>query len=642
MHQTIGVLAHVDAGKTTFSEQLLYHTEAIRKRGRVDHQDAFLDGHDIEKARGITVFADQAAFQFNGTDYTLIDTPGHVDFSPEMERAIGVMDAAVVLVSAADGVEGHTETVWELLAAHNVPAFLFINKTDREGADPQAALEEIRSSLSEDVFLLDGGLTPELAEWIAERDEDLLERFVEDRYDETVWLRAMKKMTAERRIFPALSGSALKDDGVTDFLGWLDRLTSADWDHNAPFSARVYKIRHDSGGQRVTFLKILSGRLAVRDELHLHVDPEKITQIRRYSGHKFTVQESAAAGELIAVTGLTDARAGGLIGADGPPIGFDLVPSLSASVRFDPAIPAADMLGHFRKLDAEDPSLSVLWDEPSREIRVRVMGKIQLDVLREVVKERFGAEISFSEPSILYKETIRSAVTGYGHFEPLRHYSEVHLRIEPGRSGSGISFKSECHPNDLAPGYQHLVGQALTEKPHRGILAGAPLTDLAITLLTGRAHNEHTSGGDFREASLRALRQGLEKADNVLLEPVYEVKVKVSSELMGRVLSDLQQAHGRFDPPETDGASTLITGRVPVATFMDYPATFASFTNGKGMLSLRPGGDEPCHNAQEVIGRIAYDKDADPEYSSSSIFCAKGKGYAVPWDEAEDAMHLLK
>ncbi|WP_076759851.1 GTP-binding protein [Edaphobacillus lindanitolerans] len=641
MHRTIGVLAHVDAGKTTFSEQLLYHTEAIRRRGRVDHRDAFLDSHEIEKNRGITVFADQAVFQYNGTDYTLIDTPGHVDFSPEMERATGVMDAAIVIVSAADGVEGHTETVWELLGKQGVPAFLFLNKTDREGADPQQVLTGIRSSLSEDAFLLDDGLTSELAEWIAERDEELLERFVDDRYDEEVWIAAMRRMIAERRIFPVMTGSALKDTGIVEFLGWLDLLTETAWDQDAPFAARVYKIRHDDSGQRVTFLKLLAGRLSVRDEFTLHGEAEKITQIRRYNGHRYEARDAAYAGELIAVTGLSGAHAGEIMGGAGSRAGFTLIPSLSASVRFDPSIPATDMLGHFRKLDAEDPSLSVVWDESSREIRVRVMGKIQLDVLKEVVKERFGTEISFGEPSILYKETIRSAVNGYGHFEPLRHYSEVHLRIEPAGRGTGISFESECHPNALAPGYQNLVGQTLTEKPHRGILAGAPLTDLKITLTNGRAHNEHTAGGDFREASLRALRQGLEKADNVLLEPVYDVKAKVSPDQMGRVLSDIQQAHGRFEAPEQAGGAALIKGRVPVATFMDYPAAFASFTNGKGTLSLRPGGYEECHNTEDVIGHAGYDKDADPEYSSSSVFCAKGKGYTVPWDEAEEAMHLL-
>ena len=642
MFKTIGILAHVDAGKTTFSEQLLYHMEAIRTRGRVDHQDAFLDSHDIEKNRGITVFADQAVFRHNGTEYTLIDTPGHVDFSPEMERAIRVMDAAILVVSAADGVEGHTETVWDLLRKHGVPTFIFINKTDREGADRETALTEIRKSLSEDAVLLDDGLTPDVIEWLAERDEALLEHYLEEGFDEEVWIRAMRRMTGSGRIFPAGSGSALKDVGITGFFSRLDRLSGGTPNGAAgPLAARVYKIRHEEGGQRITFLKLTGGRLAVRDEVLIAGEPQKVTQIRKYSGHKYTVQDTAVSGELVAVMGLTGLEAGDPLGAETGRAPFSLTPSLSAAVRFADSIHPKDMLAHFMQLDAEDPSLSVTWDEPAREIRVHVMGLIQLDVLKEVVLDRFGADITFGEPSILYKETVRSSVRGYGHFEPLRHYAEVHLGISPAERGTGIAFRSDCHPNELAPGYQNLVGQVLTEKPHRGLLTGSPLTDLNITLITGRAHNEHTSGGDFREASLRALRQGLEKADNILLEPVYDVKIKVSTGLMGRVLNDIRKAHGQFGDPETEADTVRITARVPVATFMNYPAEFASFTNGKGAITLRPGGYEECHNTEEVAERTGYDKDADPDYSSSSIFCAKGKGYSVPWHEAEAAMHLL-
>ncbi|MGM9922131.1 MAG: GTP-binding protein [Bhargavaea sp.] len=642
MFKTIGILAHVDAGKTTFSEQLLYHTEAIRTRGRVDHKDAFLDSHAIEKNRGITVFADQAVFRYNGTEYTLIDTPGHVDFSPEMERAIRVMDAAILVISAADGVEGHTETVWDLLRKHRVPTYLFINKTDREGADREAALTGIRQSLSEDVILLDDGLAPDVIEWVAERDEALLERYLEDGFDEEVWIDAMRRMTESGRIFPAGSGSALKDVGVTEFFAWLDRLSG--WDRaepGGPFAARVYKIRHDEGGQRITFLKMTGGRLSVRDEIRIAGEPRKVTQIRKYSGHKYTVQDTANPGELVAVMGLSGIEAGEPLGAETGRASFSLTPSLSAAVQFGDSIHPKDMLAHFMQLDAEDPSLAVTWEEHAREIRVHVMGMIQLEVLKEVVSDRFGQMVTFGEPSILYKETVRSAVRGYGHFEPLRHYAEVHLDMAPAERGSGITFKSNCHPNELAPGYQNLVGQVLTEKPHRGLLTGSPLTDMDITLITGRAHNEHTSGGDFREAALRALRQGLEKADNVLLEPVYDVKIKVATDLMGRVLNDIQKAHGQFGDPKAEGDTVRITARVPVATFMGYPAEFASFTNGKGAISLRPGGYEVCHNPEEVTERTGYDKNADPDYSSASIFCAKGKGYSVPWHEAEAAMHLL-
>ena len=642
MYKTIGILAHVDAGKTTFSEQLLYHMEAIRTRGRVDHKDAFLDSHAIEKNRGITVFADQAVFRLNGTEYTLIDTPGHVDFSPEMERAIRVMDAAILVVSAADGVEGHTETVWDLLRKHRVPTFIFLNKIDREGAEREATLTEIRKSLSENVVLLNDGLTPDVIEWLAERDETLLGHYLEEGFDEEVWICAMRRMTESGLVFPAGSGSALKDIGITEFFNWLDRLSGRNSpDADGPFAARVYKIRHDEGGQRITFLKITGGRLSVRDEILIAGELQKTTQIRKYSGRKYTVQDTANPGELVAVMGLSGVEAGEPLGAETRRAAFSLTPSLSAAVRFSESVHPKDMLAHFMQLDAEDPSLSVTWDEHAREIRVHVMGLIQLDVLKEVVSDRFGEDITFGEPSILYKETVRSAVRGYGHFEPLRHYAEVHLSIVPAERGSGITFKSDCHPNDLPPGYQNLVGQVLTEKPHRGLLTGSTLTDLAISLIAGRAHNEHTSGGDFREATLRALRQGLEKAENVLLEPVYDVKIKVATELMGRVLNDIRKAHGQFGNPETDGDATRIDARVPVSTFMNYPAAFASFTNGKGTISLRPGGYETCHNPEEVKARFGYDKDADPDYSSSSIFCAKGKGYSVPWQEAEAAMHLL-
>lgn len=642
MYKTIGILAHVDAGKTTFSEQLLFHMKAIRTRGRVDHKDAFLDGHGIEKNRGITVFADQAVFRHNGTEYTLIDTPGHIDFSPEMERAIRVMDAAILVVSAADGVEGHTETVWDLLRKNRVPTFIFINKTDREGADREAALREIRKSLSEDAVLLDDGLTPDVIEWMAERDETLLEHYFEEGFDEEMWIRAMRRMTASGQIFPAGSGSALKDVGITEFFTWLDRLSGGNrLDEDGPFAARVYKIRHDEGGQRITFLKMTGGRLSVRDEVRIAGEPRKVTQIRKYSGHKYTVQDTANTGELVAVMGLSGIEAGEPLGAETGRAAFSLTPSLSAAVHFGDSIHPKDMLAHFMQLDAEDPSLSVTWEEHAREIRVHVMGLIQLDVLKEVVSDRFREIITFGEPSILYKETVRSAVRGYGHFEPLRHYAEVHLAISPAECGSGITFKSDCHPNELAPGYQNLVGQVLTGKPHRGLLTGSPLTDLEITLITGRAHNEYTSGGDFREASLRALRQGLEKAETILLEPVYDVKIKVATELMGRVLNDIRKAHGQFGNPDTDGEATRIDARVPVSTFMDYPSIFASFTNGKGAISLRSGGYEACHNPEQVKARIGYDKEADPDYSSSSVFCARGKGYSVPWHEAEAAMHLL-
>ncbi|MFC5601766.1 GTP-binding protein [Sporosarcina koreensis] len=645
MHKTIGVVAHVDAGKTTFSEQLLFHTHSIRQRGRVDHKDTFLDSHEIEKNRGITVFADQGAFTFNGSYYTLIDTPGHVDFSPEMERAIQVMDAAIVIISAADGIEGHTETVWQLLKKHHIPTFFFLNKTDREGVNLQDVVDEIRGNLSTDIFDLsemeEGRMTESLIEFIAERDEDLLERYMDTGYDEALWLDAMKRMINNRDIFAYGHGSALKDIGVQDFLEKFDQLTKTEYTDTGDFAARVYKVRHDENGNRVTFLKVLQGALHVRDEVHVSGKHEKITQIRRYNGKKFETVEAAHAGEIVAVTGLTEAGAGDPIGTLVEKAEFDLIPTLKSKVIFDSSIHVKEVLRCFKMLDAEDPSLRVVWDEHVQEVHVHVMGVIQLEVLKQIVRDRFHFDVSFGDPKILYKETIRSAVNGYGHFEPLKHYAEVHLKIEPAERNSGISYDNVCHANDLSVGNQNLVRTHIFERAHHGLLTGSALTDVKITLLTGRGHNEHTSGGDFREATFRALRQGLEKADNVLLEPYYDFKIKVAMDHIGRVLSDIQQASGNFAPPETIGENTVVTGRVPVATFMNYSTTFASFTNGKGALTLQFGGYDECHNPKEVIEAIGYNKDADPEYTSTSIFCAKGKGYPVPWYEAEAAMHLL-
>jgi ribosomal protection tetracycline resistance protein len=646
MYKTIGILAHVDAGKTTFSEQLLYHTKSIKQRGRVDHKDAFLDSHAIEKERGITVFADQASISYNGSTYYIIDTPGHVDFSPEMERAIQVMDYAIIIISASDGVEGHTETVWQLLRKHQVPTFFFINKIDREGTNVKSVIDEIRTNLSEDVCDLttsfnEGLMREELIEFIAERDEVLLETYMESGYDKHLWLETLQTMIKENKVFAISSGSALKDIGVIAFFEKLDLLTSTSYNDEKDFAAQVYKIRHDDSGSRVTYLKLLSGTLNVRDEVNYGDNMEKVTQIRVYNGNKFKPVDCVHAGELFAVTGLTQASIGDGVGALKEKATFDMIPTLKSKVIFETSIHVKEVLRCFNLLDAEDPSLRIFWDEHFQEIHVHVMGIIQLEVLQQIVKERFSIHVSFGEPKILYKETIETTVTGYGHFEPLKHYAEIHLQIEPAERNSGIQFNNVCHANDLSIGHQNLVRSHLFERDHHGLLTGTALTDVKITLLTGRGHNEHTTGGDFREATFRALRQGLEKAKNTLLEPYYDFKIKVDLDNMGRVLSDIQQAHGSFESPETVGEKVIVKGRVPVATFMNYSAPFASFTHGKGTLTLLFGGYDRCHNQEQVIEKIGYNKDADPEYSSTSIFCAKGKGYPVPWDEAEKAMHCL-
>ncbi|MFH5183314.1 GTP-binding protein [Paenibacillus sp. TAB 01] len=649
--KTIGMFAHVDAGKTTFAEQLLYHTRSIRERGRVDHKDAYLDSHDIERERGITIFADQAVMSYKGDTYYLIDTPGHVDFSPEMERAVQIMDYAILIISAVEGIQGHTETVWQLLRKHRIPTFLFINKTDRAGADADRIMEEIRMHLTEDACMLTGNLTDEvvgeaLLESMAERDELLLEQFLAGAGDRQFWLQALQSKVRGCELFPCASGSALQDAGVTEFLDQLHVLTKVDYDDQAPFGGRIYKIRHDASGVRLTYIKALSGKLKVRDELsyssgegdELH---EKVTRLFMVNGSKLQPVEQASAGDLFAVTGLSAAEAGQGLGIISDRLTYGMVPTLTSKLLFDDSLNVKDVLKAFRLLNAEDPSLNVIWEESLQEIHIHVMGLIQLEVLQQLVKERFQLDVAFGRPEILYKETIQSTVNGYGHFEPLKHYAEVHLRLEPGERGSGITFMNACHPNDLSIGNQNLVRTHMYEREHHGLLTGMPVTDIRITLLTGRAHNEHTHGGDFREAAFRALRQGLEKAENALLEPYYDFKIKVELDEMGRVLSDIQRAHGQFDPPQTTSAHAVITGKVPVATFMDYSTELASFTHGRGSIQLVFGGYDLCHNAQEVIERKGYNKDADPLYSSSSIFCAKGHGYTVPWDEAEAKMHLL-
>ncbi|SFT23991.1 translation factor GTPase family protein [Paenibacillus sp. BC26] len=649
--KTIGMFAHVDAGKTTLAEQLLYHTHSIRERGRVDHKDAYLDSHEIERARGITVFADQAVMAYRGTAYYLIDTPGHVDFSPEMERAVQVMDAAILVISAVEGIQGHTETVWQLLHKHRIPTFLFINKTDRVGADVARVLEEIRMHLTADAcmitghFAADGQVGEALLESMAERDETLLDMFLAGEEDNAFWLRTLQHQIREHKLFPCASGSALQDIGVIEFLDQLHELTTVDYDELAPFGGRVYKIRHDQNGVRLTYIKALSGTLKVRDELCYGSGDdqicEKVTRLLLVNGNKSQAIDQVSAGDLFAVTGLSSAEAGQGLGVYSDKLVYDMVPTLTAKVIFAAELNVKDVLKAFQVLNAEDPSLNVIWEESLQEIHIHVMGLIQLEVLEQLVRERFRFAVTFGSPEILYKETITTTVNGYGHFEPLKHYAEVHLRLEPGERGSGLTFRNECHANDLSIGNQNLVKTHLYERDHHGLLTGMPLTDIVVTLLTGAGHNEHTHGGDFREAAFRALRQGLEKAENILLEPYYEYKIKVEIDDMGRVLSDIQRASGVFEPPVTTPTHAVITGKVPVATFMDYSTELASFTHGRGIARFVFGGYDRCHNEQAVIERKGYRKDADPLYSSSSIFCAKGHGYTVAWDEAEAKMHLL-
>ncbi|MDG5786172.1 TetM/TetW/TetO/TetS family tetracycline resistance ribosomal protection protein [Evansella sp. AB-P1] len=651
MKKTIGILAHVDAGKTTFAEQLLYHTNSIRERGRVDHKDSFFDSHDIEKNRGITVFSEQGLIQYKGVTYHLIDTPGHVDFSPEMERSIQIMDYAILIISAVEGVEGHTETVWSLLEKYNVPTFIFINKTDRVGANVKKVMKDINENLSEhavditETFVVDKKMDDELIEFIAERDERILDYYLEKGYEHKVWMEESVKQVRRRQIFPCCSGSALHDVGVVSFFEKFHQLTSTSFNDNLPFSGRVYKIRHEMNGLRVTYIKVLTGSLKVRESINLYdgeeTISEKITQLRIYNGNKYSTVDEVHAGDLVALTGISTGRPGDGIGHLKESAKYEMIPTLKSKVNIDSSINIKEAYGFFKLLDREDPSLQVLWDEKTQEIHIHVMGVIQLEVLTEVIKERFQLHVSFEKPEILYKETIKEETYGYGHFEPLGHYAEVHLKMEPIERNKGILFENVCHANDLSIGNQHLIQQHIFERDHHGLLTGSPLTDVKVTLLTGRAHNKHTSGGDFREATYRAIRQGLEKIKSVLLEPYYSFKIKVDMKQMGRILSDIQYAHGSFNPPETFGEKVVITGEVPVATFMDYHTEFVSITHGKGTMNLVFSGYGPCHNEKDVVERIGYDKNADAEYTSTSIFCSKGQGYTVKWEKAEEEMHCL-
>ena len=644
MKKTIGILAHVDAGKTTFSEQLLYHTNSIRNRGRVDHKNSFLDSHNIEKERGITIFSDQAIFEIGDSKYYLIDTPGHIDFSSEMERALSILDYAILVISAVEGIQGHTYTIWSLLKKYNVPTFFFINKLDRTGANLEKVLEEIREDLTSDICYINklNNLEEELIEFISERDDNLLERYLNGDYNEMEWIYNLKKLIKERKIYPCLSGSALQDDGIEEFINIFNQLSFSEYKENDNFSGRVYKIKHDNNGTRLTFIKILKGSLKVRDELSYgkgNEISEKISGIRIYNGSKFSTVDKAIAGELVAVTGLSMFKAGDGIGEIKDNIIFNMTPTLKSKIIFDDSYNIKDVLRYFKILESEDPALNVIWNEAVQEIQISIMGKIQLEVLKEVLDERFNLKIDFGTCEIMYKETIDNMSYGYGHFEPLKHYAEVHLKLEPNNRGEGITFENKCHADDLTTGHQNLIKTHIFERNHHGLLTGSPITDIKFTLLTGRAHNKHTEGGDFREATYRAIRQGLEKCENVLLEPYYKFKIDVDLEYMGRVISDIQRLNGTFNPPETKLSKVTIIGRGPVATFMDYSAEILTFTKGKGSINLIFDGYDICHNQEEVIDKLEYDKNADIEYSSSSIFCSKGQGFVVPWMKVEEYLH---
>lgn len=648
MKKTFGIFAHVDAGKTTFSEQILYYTKSIRKKGRVDYKEAFLDSQKVEKERGITVFSDVGTFSYDGDTYYLIDTPGHIDFSPEMERTLSILDYAILVVSAVEGIQGHTETLWNLLKNRKIPTFIFINKIDRVGADVNKVYQQLKRRFSEDICLLSNNslmnLSDEEIEFIAGKDEELLNLYFEDNYNNQLWINKLKFLVKERQIFVASSGSALLDQGVREFLDIFNKLTMTNYELADIFTGKVFKIRYDEKGTRITYIKALSGLLKVKDELVYNHNGEeireKVNEIRAYNGVKYEIKDVASEGDVFAVTGISNMKAGMGIGIEDST--EEMIPTLTAKVLYDSTVNIKEVLKYLKILESEEKTLNVQYDEILKEMHINVMGKIQLEVLKEIIQERFNLNVEFDKPEILYKETIGNEVNGYGHFEPLRHYAEVHLKLLPGERGEGIVFENRCHNDYLTPGQQNLIKTHIFEKKHRGILTGSEIDDIKVILITGRAHIKHTEGGDFREATKRALRQGLDSAENILLEPYYNFKIEVDNQLLGRVLSDVQKMNGSFNEQQSVGDRVIITGRGPVATFMDYSLEFQALSKGKGGLSLMYGGYDVCHNAEEVIERIGYNKDADPEYTSSSIFCAKGVGYSVKGDEVVNYMHCLK
>ena len=631
----VGILAHVDSGKTTLSEAMLYLSGTISKLGRVDSKNSFLDTFSLERSRGITIFSKQALLKYKDTDITLIDTPGHVDFSAETERTLQVLDYAILVISATDGVQSHTQTLWKLLAKYNVPCFIFVNKIDLDGADRDVALCQLKTKLSDNC--VDFNLPDdELNENIALCDETLLEKYENDVLDKFDVASAVKN----RKIFPCMFGSALKLDGVDAFMDLLNDYTEMPA-YGTDFGAKVYKISEDKG-QRLTMMKITGGSLKVKEVLksEKNINAEKVNQIRLYSGEKFIAVDEAQAGTVCAVTGITFTNSGDGLGTEDNSSMPVLTPVLTYTVNVPYGTDAHTVLSNMKILEGEDPQLKVEWNERYSEIHVKLMGDIQLEVLQTLFADRFGIDISFGKGSIIYKETIEEAVEGVGHFEPLRHYAEVHLLLKPGKRGSGLVFKTECKEDVLDKNWQRLILTHLYEKTHIGVLTGSPITDMEIILKSGKAHPKHTEGGDFRQATYRAVRQGLRSAKNVLLEPYYDFTLEVPTENVGRAMSDIQFMHGTFNPPENDGENSVFTGSAPVSTMYDYARDVRMYTHGKGKLVCALKGYEPCHNSDEVIAEFGYDPDSDTDNTCDSVFCSKGSGYTVKWDEVKSHMHL--
>lgn len=629
----VGILAHVDAGKTTLAENMLYTTGKIRNMGRVDHGDAFLDHYELERSRGITIFSKQAEMGLPSKSITLLDTPGHVDFSAEMERTLQVLDYAILVISGMDGVQGHVETLWQLLKIHRIPVLLFINKMDQDGTDKAQILKELQKKLDEHCVDFSGEQRDEkFYESLALADEGLLETFLDGK---AISEADIRRVIAQRKIFPCYFGSALHSFGVEAFLDGLDTLTVCP-DYPEEFGARVYKISRDASGTRLTYIKVTGGSLKVKSQLK---GEEKIDQIRIYSGSSYVTANEVTAGTVCAVTGLSDTRSGEGLGVETEDISPILIPVLTYQILFPEATDIHSMYGKLKQLEEEEPELHMVWDKEHEQIHVQVMGDVQLEILESLIAERYHEEVSFGAGSIVYKETIADTVMGCGHYEPLRHYAEVRLLLEPGERGSGIVLDSDCPEDVLDRNWQRLILTHLAEKAHKGVLTGSEITDIKITLLTGRAHLKHTEGGDFRQATYRAVRQGLKKAESILLEPVYEYRLEVPAEMIGRAMADVQRMKGTFQPPIQEEGVAVLTGRAPIATMRHYQKEVAAYTKGRGRLFCTFAGYDVCHNREEIIAQTGYDSEQDLDNPTGSVFCAHGAGFTVPWNEVDEHMH---
>ena len=627
----VGILAHVDSGKTTLSEAMLYTAGKIRKLGRVDHKDAYLDTDVQERERGITIFSKQAVFTYDGMEITLLDTPGHVDFSAEMERTLQVLDYAILVINGMDGVQSHTDTLWKLLKRYEIPTFIFVNKMDMEGTDKDAVFQNIRKKLDGDCVDFSSG---DRDEQIAMADERLLDTYLDSG---TVETEDIIEAILDRKIFPCFWGSALKLSGVQELLDAMNTYMVMPA-YNAEFGGRIFKISRDAKGERLTYMKVTGGNLKCREQIE--GTEGKVNQIRIYSGARYETVEEAPAGMVCAVTGLGETSAGQGVGCEQGNMFAGLEPVLSYKVSYPEDKDAVVVLRDIRQLEEEEPELHVEFAQETREIFVKVMGQVQLQVLTQIVKDRFGYLISFGMGRIIYKETLAEPVMGVGHFEPLRHYAEVHLLMEPLEPGSGMQFDTICSEDVLDKNWQRLILTHLEEKEYRGVLTGAPITDMKITVTAGRAHQKHTEGGDFRQATYRAVRQGLMMGECRLLEPVYAFRLEIPTEMTGRAMNDITRMHGRFAQPEIEGEMSILTGTAPVATMQEYQQDVTAYTRGQGKLSCTLQGYEPCHNEDEVLAASTYDPELDMANPASSVFCAHGAGYIVDWYDVYDMMHV--